>query len=327
MSIPKLMAVPEDRRGVEWLKQSLQFAIQLELATIPPYLCGMWSIAAPDDPTGVKFFIRRIVLDEMGHMGLACNMLTTLGGTPKINEPTTVPTYPGRLPGGVRPELVVWLGGFSRAMVRAVYMEIEYPENGPIARFMDESYPTIGGFYGAILAAFQTLRPADIKGERQITEPILGVTPILSIADAEKAIKLIKEQGEGTSQNPFPSEEPSGRAHYYRFAELYYGRELVKVDGRWQYAGKEIRLPAAFPMVEVPSDGYPQSRGFDAVYTAILDDLQVAWEKGGQGGQDALARAIVTMRDHLEGPARELMQTPLPSGYGNYGPSFKLVRK
>ena len=44
-------------------------------------------------------------------MGLACNMLTTIGGTPQINTPAAVPKYPGHLPGGVRPHLTVaWWG-------------------------------------------------------------------------------------------------------------------------------------------------------------------------------------------------------------------------
>src|SRR3954462_1059114 len=111
MSIRRLMDVPKTRRDVEWLKRSLQSAIELELATIPPYLCAMWSIVDPGDE--VRNDIRMIVLDEMLHTGLACNMLTTLGGTPAINVPSAVPKYPGPLPGDVRPQLVVWLAGFS----------------------------------------------------------------------------------------------------------------------------------------------------------------------------------------------------------------------
>jgi len=326
MSIRQLMGVSPDCRDVEWLKRSLQFAIQLELSTIPPYLCGMWSIIDRDDP--VRNHIRLIVLDEMLHMGLACNMLATLGGLPQINNPCAVPTYPGHLPGDVRPQLVVWLAGFSRAMVRAVYMEIEYPENGPITRFLGESVPTIGAFYDAICGAFGALDPSDIKKERQITEPILGVTAINSIADAECAIKKIKEQGEGTSQDPFPSDHPSDRAHYYRFAEVYYGRELVKIAGKWQYAGDQVKLPAAYPMAEVPADGYAESNDFDRMYTEILNDLQSTWEKGGQLGQAALSDAIKKMKARaFADAATDLMKRPLPSGSGNYGPSFRLIKK
>lgn len=306
---------------VEWLKRSLQVAIEVELATIPPYLCAMWSIVDLDHD--VRYDIRPIVLQEMLHMGLACNMLTTLGGTPNLNSPCAVPTYPGPLPGDVRPQLLVWLAGFSRAMVRAVFMEIEQPEHEPVARFLGQSYPTIGAFYSAIGAAFANVDPSCITGARQRTNAGLNLVAIRSAADAAAAIKTIKEQGEGTSEDPFPSGMPSTRAHYYRFAELYHGQRLIEVDGRWQYAGPEVPLPEAYPMVEVPPGGYPESRSFDALYTSVLDDLQAAWQHDDQAAFD---RSVNTMQLRLEEPARELMRRPLPSGVGNYGPSFQIVR-
>jgi len=44
----------------------------------------------------------------MFHLGLACNILSAIGGTPQILA--AVPTYPGPLPGDVRPQLTVYLG-------------------------------------------------------------------------------------------------------------------------------------------------------------------------------------------------------------------------
>ncbi|MGQ4445750.1 ferritin-like domain-containing protein, partial [Streptomyces violaceoruber] len=43
-SVAHLLAVPESGRGVDWLREALQVAVALELATIPPYLCGWWSV-------------------------------------------------------------------------------------------------------------------------------------------------------------------------------------------------------------------------------------------------------------------------------------------
>src|SRR5262249_36943662 len=99
-SIVELMQAPVETRDVEWLQQSLQSAIDLELSTLPPYLCGMWSIK--DSSTTAASLINSVVLEEMLHMGLACNMLTTIGGTPQIDS--GIPTYPGPLPGDVRPQ-------------------------------------------------------------------------------------------------------------------------------------------------------------------------------------------------------------------------------
>lgn len=84
-SIFDLMQVPDEEQGIDWLKKSLQAAVKLEFATVPVYLCGMWSIIDQGDP--VVDMIRGIVIDGMFHMGLACNMLTSIGGTPEINTP------------------------------------------------------------------------------------------------------------------------------------------------------------------------------------------------------------------------------------------------
>jgi hypothetical protein len=60
------------------LKQGLQAAIELELATLPPYLCGLWSIKSQDGPA--FNLIESVALEEMLHMGLSCNMLVGIGG-------------------------------------------------------------------------------------------------------------------------------------------------------------------------------------------------------------------------------------------------------
>jgi hypothetical protein len=320
MMIRDALKVPAEMRDVKWLRASLQLAIRLELATIPVYLCGMWSVIDPSHD--VRRYIKTIVVEEMLHMGWACNMLTTLGGGPVFNTADTAPRYPGRLPGGVRPDMRVWLAGFSRAMARGVYMEIETPQHEPVTRFFGEEYPTIGAFYNALRDAFRRVPPGAVTGERQLSSPMLGLTPICSVEDACEAIRIIREQGEGTEQDPFPPEDPNSRAHYYRFAEMYYGQKLVKSCDGWDYTGDPVPLPHAFPMAEVPEGGYPESRCFDKLYTRILDDLQAAWTNGEQWRLDC---AVQQMKA-LEGPARELMQQPLPTQAGTLGPSFQLVR-
>ena len=91
-TILDLMGVAPSGRNDKWLLQALQCAVDLEFATIPPYLCGTWSVIDESDP--VRGYIDDIVLQEMLHMGLACNMLATLGGVPDIKG--TAPAYPVR---------------------------------------------------------------------------------------------------------------------------------------------------------------------------------------------------------------------------------------
>jgi Ferritin-like len=84
-------------------------------------------------------------------------MLTTLGGTPQMNTQGVVPKYPGRLPGGVRPQLTVALIGLSKQIIADMYLQIEFPEKGPVAFALGETFPTIGAFYDALLVAVQKL--------------------------------------------------------------------------------------------------------------------------------------------------------------------------
>ena len=326
-SIIELMQAPADQRNLSWLGHSLQAAIKLELSTLPPYLCAMWSIK--DQSGAVYDLIDSVVLEEMLHMGLACNMLTTIGGTPHIN--TEVPEYPGPLPGGVRPELTVYLAGLSKDYLKNVFMEIEYPESGPVALAMGELYPTIGAFYDAILKAFKELPDKTITGERQLTGTIGGnpLYAIKTLADAEKAINEIKQQGEGTSQSPQAPDFGGELAHYYKYAEIWHGNTLIKKDDKWQYVGDTIPFPDVFPMTPIPKGGYTNLyvaaknalQAFDMQYTRVLNNLQIAWANGSKSD---LGKAISAMFG-LQPLANALMELQLPDGSGVYGPDFKLI--
>jgi hypothetical protein len=322
--IIELMQVSSQDRDVDWLKTSLQSAVELELSTIPPYLCAMWSIKDPNDP--VRQMIREIVMEEMSHMGTACNMLTAVGGTPAINTAEAVPVYPGPLPGGVHPGLTVCLSGLTKDIIQSVFMEIELPESGPLAFVEGMAFPTIGAFYDSILQAFQQAPPGTVTGERQLNPAFGGpadTIEITSVADAETAIARIKEQGEGTAQSPVgdPSMSGDNLAHYYQFAEIWHGNRLVASNGTFTFTGDPIPFPDVFPMAVVPPEGYPaESANFDNQYKSLLDNLQNAWETG---NSTDLFNAIGTM-DAMGDIATTLMQQPLPNGQGNFGPDFKL---
>lgn len=322
-TIPELLAVPPEEHDLPWLQTSLQAAVDLELSTIPPYLCGMWSIKRASEPAYA--LIKSVVLEEMLHMGLVCNMLTAIGGTPKVNAPV----YPGPLPGGVHPGLTVSLAGLTKSIVENVYMQIEMPEH-PVALGAEE-YPTIGAFYDAIAAAFQAQGQQTFPTEAQLSVSVLNLTQLATLADVLKAIETIKEQGEGTSTSPDAPISGDELAHYYRFGEILNGKRLVKVStnpDKWAYTGDPVAFPDVFPMAPVPAGGYPQLPGqadFDSAYANMLTLLQQAWNAGPQG-QQTLNDAVGVMRA-LKSKALPLMKTPLPSGTGNYGPDFVVPPK
>jgi hypothetical protein len=317
-----LLAVPAQQYDLPWLQDSLQVAVELELSTLPPYLCGFWS--CQDQTAVAATLIQSVIYQEMLHMGLAANMLTTIGATPSIS--TKVPLYPGPLPGGVRPDLTVYLGGLTKSYIADVYMNIEYPDSGPITP--PPKGETIGQFYDAISSAFAQVNPA-CSGKNQLTATIgsSGNTmyAVNSVADAQKAISEIKAQGEGTSTSPDDG-AGSELAHYYRFAEIFNGAELVQVNGQWTYTGSPVAFPQTYPMAPVPQGGWPDPptnvqtllQQFDGSFKSVLDSLQSAWTNGSQSDLNEAVGAMFG----LAGPAAQLMQIPVAGASGNYGPDF-----
>ncbi|WP_405870894.1 ferritin-like protein [Streptomyces sp. NBC_00005] len=325
-AVARLLAVPEDGRGVEWLREALQVAVTLELATIPPYLCGWWSIK--DRGAEAARLIRRIVGDEMFHLGIVCNLLVAVGGRPRIKAAAA--TYPGPLPGGVRAGVNVYLSGLTRSSVHDVMMAIEAPEESPEGRA--DASPTVGHFYGDMLKAFQNVAPElSVRGQLSVHIGSDELRPVETPDDVERAIEIIREQGEGTGSSPSDSFGDDHPAHYYAFGEIYYGRELRETDDGWRFVGPPVPFPDVRPMAPVPAGGWPNPPAqvrqllhrFDATYSAVLENLEAAWAGG---GPRTLGAAVHAMRG-LGTPAKELMEIPIPGTRGTYGPQFRPLPK
>ena len=332
--------------NLDCLRASLQLALELEFATIPPYLCALWSIK--DDLHPAAQSIREVVQEEMLHMSLACNMLASIGGEPKISA--SVPRYPGPLPGGVHPGLEAKLSGLTKESLKD-FMWIERPPHiiphqhayeDPASHANLETLKqeenaaddTIGEFYAAIKTAFLKLTPA-MCPDHQISGP-LAWSVIRNLDDMERAIDLITEQGEGSGHSP---EDSSGDlSHFYRFLEVYEEVRLVwNPLTRELSTGKPLKFPETLPMAVVPKGGYqpkhlaglPESlndkvdyylKEFDKAYTQLVDQLQSAWTLGGQG---SLVKSYCTMFQ-LEKSAKPLMEIERPNMNGQtYGPCFR----
>jgi hypothetical protein len=324
-----LLKHPKQRRNLKWLEHALQSAVSVEFSTIPPYLSALWSIKDQMHPVAAS--IRNVVQEEMLHMALACNMLTALGCVPKINDLKMVPSYPGKIPGGVHPELIVSLSGLSDASLDA-FIAIEAPSEGrrPRPSKQGKGYKTIGAFYQAILGAFQTLNP-ELSTERQVSGP-LAYMVMADLPAVKAAIALIMDQGEGSEASP-EVEHTHELAHYYRFLEVKHRKRFSGVDrqGRAVFEGEPFEFPATWPIAVVPKGGYLQDdvpsdvwrmiNDFDQTFTQLLDRLQVVWERG---DQSALVHAIETMFG-LSQQAQSLMRIEIGKGLGNYGPCFRLL--
>ena len=326
----------------------VQAAIELEHATIPPYLTALFSLKQGHN-VEVAGIIESVVIEEMLHMTIACNLLNAIGGTPSIANPRFIPSYPGPLPMGVRGGLTVGLAKATRTLVHDVFMGIEEPED-PIAlpdglpRALAETasapgdFATIGQFYAAIAEKLTALDnpPGSIFPDaprRQVASttwyPASQLFPIHDLGSAQKAIAVIVDQGEGTTNSPYDGDE---LAHYYRFGEIVHGRRIVPIDSEpgWAYAGAPVGLDPAGVwdlVTDSKAADYPQGSRvrvlvdmFNAAYGRLLGSLQRAFT----GEPEQLDMALSIMVE-MRLTAQKLVATPVPGTTKFAAPTFEWV--
>jgi hypothetical protein len=329
-----------EQGGKQAVLCALQDALRLEHATIPPYLYALCSL---DDAKngGIADIIRTVVVEEMLHMALVCNIINALGDGPQIDNPALLPQYPGPLPGGVESDLCVHLAPFSAEQL-AAFLKIEEPENPlefPSLLAAGERLPkTIGQYYAEIKEQIGKLSEGSFVSSprHQIGPDLLRHAIIVTDAkSANDAIDLIVEQGEGTDKSPG---EVVGRdfAHFYRFNQIAKGKQLVPnpqappdapPEQKYSYTGPAITLDpsgvAAAPR-DPKASNYPvgsEARravdSFNAAYTGLLKELQLLFN----GAPELYKHAKSTM-DALGNQAKNLMTTDAPEG-GKLGPTFE----
>ena len=341
-----ILLKPEVAQGLDdpqALRAALQAAIELEHATIPPYLYALYSLYDPPDGAAnreIASLLRSVVLEEMTHMGLACNILNAIGGAPSIDTASFIPEYPGALPGGIESQLTVPLSPFTPDLVFDVFMVIEEPETAIEFRDTLELAPhlTIGQFYEAIAAQLSAEGDAIFTGDpsRQVSHELgsAELVAVSNLADALHAINTIVEQGEGTTK--VPVDERGELAHYYKFAEIHHGHRLVlnpdvapdaPPEDHYSYTGAEIAFdPAGVrPLVLNPKrETYPAGSearyandSFNYTYTSLLKSLHATFN-----GQPRLLTASIGLMESCKQQALELGALPFGKGR-RAGPSFQ----
>ena len=330
---------------VEDLRTRLQWAIEIEHSIIPPYLCALYSIKPGRNREAVEA-ITSVFIEEMLHMTLAANVLNAVGGSPVLDQPGFIPTYPQHLPHS-RGTFHIPLAKFSRPTIET-FMRIENPE-APEARAEADDYETQGQFYLAIEEGLQALCAA--RGEkaiftgdpaRQITNDSIDYTgsgriiPVHDLASALAAINHIEEQGEGiTPKDIFDGDrdmfhpEEEEVAHFFRYQEVLLGRFYKRGDtpasgptGR----AFEIDWDAVYPMRENPRNadhapGTPvreKMNAFNQIYSDMLRGLHRAFN-----GEPKHMFVTVRGMMELKTRAQELMQMPSGDGVTTAGPSFE----
>lgn len=341
-SVVQMLEVEPKDRNLEWLQEGMQHAKELELATMPPYLTAIWTIKDEFSDPAIARSFRDIYMEEMEHMATACNILAGLGATPDIKEAARLVVYPGELPGEVKPGFTVGLEKFEDASL-CTFMTIEEPtdplfpippecpSNALAPSQGDEVFDTVGEFYDALIDELSTgnhkfLESPQISGSR--------VTAFKTVEEAVQGLERIKVEGEGNGRSPEDMGD-GGRAHYYRFMEVYKGRHLDEVDGKWDFVGDEIPRPQeteVHNMQPCPRGGYtPENTDQDALeaistfnqkYTEMVNTLDKAWEDV-DSSQIGMAASLMFQLQNL---AREIFRNhPVPNTDLCYGPDWRYL--
>ena len=316
----------------------LQTAIGVEFGTLPPYLYALYSIK-PGTNAESAARIKSVVLQEMIHMCLACNILNALGADPRLNPQR----YPGPLPGDIGPDgtpLTLHLYPFSsQAMGQA--MAIEQPEkvpDFPIVRAAADlaaapKAVTIGEFYRALDAFLATLPKSDWKaGRNQVVDNQFFAGQVFAVngyPDARQAINDIVSEGEGAKDDPLDFQHDI--AHFYRFGEIYHEKVLTKADNPLGYAWGPARFPVdwsgTYPAItdpglhdfsKEPVAAQAAQKACDGAYATLVTALQAAVT--GQPG--ALGKAVRAMYD-LRTAALHAFTVPLADPSRVAGPAFR----
>lgn len=328
---PEVSALLE-ARDTGSVTAALQVALELEFATIPPYLYAMWSLGTSSANSGAARIIRTVVGEEMRHLATVANIINALGGHPVFDSPDHIPHYPGPLPGAVEHDLTVGLAPFSVNLVRDIFMVIEQPEQ-PLefaALAAAAAGPmTIGQFYRTILVAITDLGDQAFSGDQgfQVTPTLVpGVVAVTDIATATQAVDMIIDQGEGTATSP-GEVVGTGFAHFYRFAQIVKGHMLVHNDAaapsdppeqQFTYTGAAIQPTGVFAAPVNPTTaGYPDgsaarqaSIDFNLTYTGMLKAFHDVFS----GHPDQIGDTVNTMISSLQPKAMAMMTSTPPAG-------------
>ena len=353
---PVFSKAPEIRQNIDSLdklQQSLQVAIQLELATIPPYLCALYSLKSGHALEVVEI-LKSIVMEEMLHVALACNLLNAIGGKPLLDDPELIPNYPVQLPNGINESLRVTLGPLTKERIKSVFMQIEQPNEiasvdnpNDIPEVLKDFTPhedqfTIGEFYAGIAYAFSQLCKRDGESAVFVGEPARQLKEwhstfdridVTDLDSALLALGQIVDQGEGTSLTNIDNE--SGQpAHFYRFLEIVAGKRLALSNTQpFSYRFTDQTLPFEeaddiYPMKEQTEEFPTLAQGsqakvltdeFNEMYARLLTNLQATFN----GQPDKINDAIGIMRN-LQLKAQQLMKVKIPGDeIHTLGPNFK----
>jgi hypothetical protein len=319
----------------------LQTALELELSTIPPYLVALLSIRK-DANRGSANLIRSVMMEEMLHMVLVGNLMSSLGGTVRIGS-KEAPRFPLKLAFEGKAfrsrEFEVGLQRFSPDALDT-FLKIEIPDSllargrqQAAAPALDIAGMTIGEFYEMLGKKLRKLcetygEPQVFCGEprKQVSEQYYwgsGGRPVVvsGLASAEQALETIVSQGEGShdsidDDDTLEFNQPDELAHYFRFNEIRCGRHYRTGDSPHKANPKQSDYAPGSKLAELNAN-------FNRQYSLMLTQIETALN----GVPRLLYDAISNGMHALTSIALEMMTLPIDSMVGNLhgAPSFEWV--
>jgi hypothetical protein len=236
----------EPRWTLEQLHHHLQYAVDLELWTIPYYMSAMFSIV--DRSSDAFQLIQSVVHQEMMHVQLVSNVANAFGLSPRFPAPvyegTRVPhldfaiDIPNPIP--LYSPYSAEIGPLDVPRINAMCL-IEYPEwdagNPPDLKGDVTEYGSIGAFYDALEYGARELA-GEIRGNRnQVSyfDRFYADFPVQMVTrdghdgyvQAKRLMDAIRDQGEGATdsqvepqfQNTADDPEPED-SHYEKFRQI-----------------------------------------------------------------------------------------------------------
>ena len=265
----------------EWSREELnlhlQHALDLELWTIPLYLSALYSIKglsarSHDDYPPAAKLIFSVVIQEMLHAELVCNLSQALGYKPVFNFPTYDPAkgIPFIHPSDdMLPEIVkgyrVEPGPLDQDRLK-LFCAIELPHPKSEIRWNEvQAYDSIAELYEAIRIGVSSSWDRYFVGAENNTRQKTTFNEycnvegrahgfsirIDSLKEALEAIEAIVEQGEGADTKHVPSEfqpPPYHPGHHDDIA--WYKGDLSHYQKFKLLLHSHDRLPETYPLVQ-----------------------------------------------------------------------------
>jgi hypothetical protein len=247
----------------------LQTALDLELATIPPYLVALLSIRLPANRESAEL-IRSVMVEEMLHIALVANLMVATGAKPQFGGRITSYPFDLKFEGEAFADRTfpLELQPFSEGAIDT-FLKIELPQTPARLLGADKDLVvpalTIGEFYQKILDLLDELAGEDCDDlfcgdpSWQIDEGYYWssggkIIRITDLATAKQALNLVIDQGEGAGVNALQHQLTNAHSHYdighyFRFNQIAHGRRYA--------AGDDYTMPPT---------GEPINVDYDAVF-------------------------------------------------------------